>query len=417
MEAQVVSIDTPIPKYIEKNIYNYNIFFNNKEFNLSINIISKEKLKFILSNRDTKNLYEYQSILSLEDFKTMNRYFKMFDSIEELANDLINIIKENNKNIEIIKVYDGKILINIKIIARNENNVTISLEKVEIKNKDKINNLFTLFERLKNDLQVKDKKIMELESKISLINENNKKFEKKMLEELDKRDQKIKLLEEQLNLLKNNVNTNSKEEENNPQSILIKTDNIIDNNNINNIDNNINFENILMNSNIFQDDDEILLLLNNIPYSHNNLNLIYSSKLDGENEEKLLNSYIGKNDIIILVKTDRLRRFGGYIHECFERNKFKKKDNKAFLFNLNKKTIYRSKGGDYSIWRGVNTFDSINFGNGVDLKIYHKFLNKQSNTHQGHNDYDYKDEDYALNGDQTFNISSLEIYQVFLSKK
>ena len=167
------------------------------------------------------------------------------------------------------------------------------------------------------------------------------------------------------------------------------------------------------NSNIFQDEDDIQLLLNNISNNPKDLKLLFNSKVDGENEEKLINTYIGKNDLIFLVKTHKSKRFGGYAHESFEKKNFKKTDFKAFLFNLDKKVIYKSKGGGNSIWRGSNTFNSINFGSGTDLKIFHKFLSEYNKTLQSIYDYDYKGEYYySLNGEEDFNISFLEIYQV-----
>ena len=66
----------------------------------------------------------------------------------------------------------------------------------------------------------------------------------------------------------------------------------------------------------------------------------------------------------------------------------------------------------YTIWRGGNTYDSINFGAGTDLKIFHKFLGKECKTYQKSYNYNYNDEDYALNGEESFNISFLEIYKV-----
>ena len=144
------------------------------------------------------------------------------------------------------------------------------------------------------------------------------------------------------------------------------------------------------------------------------MKLLYDSEIEGENEEKLLNTYTDKNDLIILVKTNKYKRFGGYAHEYFEKNNFRKNDMKAFLFNLDKKEIYKSinKKSVFSIWRGPNTIDSINFGSGTDLKIFHKFFSKECQTNQMSYEYDYKNEQYALNGERYFKISYLEIYQV-----
>ena len=93
-----------------------------------------------------------------------------------------------------------------------------------------------------------------------------------------------------------------------------------------------------------------------------NLELLFSSGIDGENEEKVKSAYINKNDILVLVKTKQNKRFGGYAHESFELNNFLKKDSKAFLFNIDKLKIYKSKNKDCSICRNSYTFNSINFG-------------------------------------------------------
>ena len=302
----------------------------------------------------------------------MNKYFKMFDNIEELETDLISIIKDNN--IEISNILENEIILQLKVLARNDNLVKINLQKVEINEKDKISILFEKYEELKESNNIKDNKILGLENK-------------------------IKSLENDLNEFKN-IFTKFKEEVNH------NFKQIENNNNNNDI-----FSKILKNSNIFEKKEEIELLLNNIQNS-NNLKMIYNSEIDGENEEKLLDAYTMKNDLIILVKTRKSKRFGGYAHECFEKERFNKEDIKAFLFNLDKKKIYVSNNKLYTIWRGGNTYDSINFGTGTDLKIFHKFLGKECKTYQHSCNYNYNDEDYALNGEESFSISFLEIYKV-----
>ena len=399
MEAPVILFNKPTPIIEDKNLINTEVSINGEKFVFNIIIDKEDKILFNLVNQDYSSFAEYKKELTIDNFRNLNKYFKIFDTLDELGNELINLINENSFN---FSYKSNEIMsLNLRICLKTINIVTINLEKCEIKHKEKINKLIDLFNDIKRNLEIKDEKISELENKISLINSYNDNFKKNILEELNKKDQKIKRLEQDLYELKNIVN-NLREEKTKKKE---KTSNICS----------INiFENILKNSSIFQDSDEILFLLNNIPNSQYNIKLLYNSKNEKEDEEKLLNSYTDKTDIIILVKTDKLRRFGGYVHESFKKEKFKQCDKNAFLFNLNKKTIYKSKGNERTIWRGFNTKDSINFGNGVDLKIFHHFTKKQSKTHQGNNDYDYQNEDYALNGEESFNISSLEIYQVLL---
>ena len=317
----------------------------------------------------------------------MNKYFKMFDDLNELENDLINTIKENN--IEITNIIEKEILINLKVFARNNNIVTIKLKQAEINEKDKINILFQKIEELEKNNEIKVKKIVELENKISNISKI-----------IDDKNKKILSLEKEISETKSNLNKFIEEINKKFTKLESKSNVPI-------------YENILVNSNIFQKKEDIQLLLNNISNIPKNLKLLYNSKIEGENVEKLIDTYTDKNDLIILVKTDNSKRFGGYAHECFKKNNFSKSDKKAFLFNLDKKKIYRSRGDTFTIWRGSNTQDSKNFGTGTDLKIYHKFLSSSNKTFQiDFRDYDYDNETYALNGKEDFNIAFLEIYQV-----
>ena len=408
MEAPVVLIEKPTPENKEKNLINVEVSFNDEKYDFNVDITSEDKIKFVLSNKDINNYIEYTNIFNLENFRSINKYFKMFDSLNEIGEDLISIVKENNY--DITNDLNDTVSINLKIFSRSDSLVSIKLEKSENKEKEKISILYDLIKECKRNLETKDAKISELENKIALITKSHETFKENILEELNKKEERIQALEKDIDELKNIVN-NSKTE------IIQKNEKVetIQKNEKKEtyISTNI-FNNILENSNIFQNADEIVFLLEKIPNSHYKIKMVYNSKIDGENEDKLINSYIDKNDLIFLIKTDKLGRFGGYTHESFRKDKFKKSDKNAFLFNLNKKTIYNSTGKERSIWRGFNTSDSINFGNGVDLKIFHKYWKKQSKTHQGNHDYDYRNEDYALNGEESFNISFLEIYQVYL---
>ena len=379
------------PKSEEKNIYNEVILYNEINYIFNINKLNEDKLKFILLNKKTKDTKKYFSIYTLNDFKKLNKYFKMFDDLNELENDLINTIKENK--IDIIKATENEISFNLKVLSRNDNNVIFKLKKAEIDEKDKINILSEKIEELEKNNEIKDKKLIELEKNNEIKDKKLIELENKVtniLQIIEDKNKKIESLEKDINELKKYFNNFNR-----------------DNRPIN-----PKYENILNNSNIFRNKEEIQLLLNNISNNPKNLKLLYNSKIDGENIEKLIDTYTGKNDLIFLVKTIKSKRFGGYAHECFERNNFEKSDKKAFLFNLDTKQIYKSNGKDLSIWRGSITFDSINFGTGTDLRIFHKFLSVDNKTLQVYYDYNYNNDEYALNREKYFRISHLEIYQI-----
>ena len=423
-------VDTPIHKNEEKNLFNIPLLLNEKKFTFSINQINQNKAKFNLLYKENNNNIEYQNIIYLQNFGNMNKYFRMFDNINDLLNDLISVFKENR--FEIQNYTDNLIIINIKLYSRYDNIFTLNLNRVEKDdkdyNKEYIKRLLNEFQK---NMEMKDQKIKDLEDKISYIYNNNEVFKKnikeelkrkyeQIKEELNKKDEQINYINEvlmSLNSYKESILKKLEKKEEQIQNLKNSLSKVMISVNSNKEENNINksqkmsiIENILKNSSILLDKEEIDLLLSYIPDKYT-LNLLYNSKYDKNNEEKLINSYIEKNDIIILLKTDKLQRFGAYAHECFEKYKFKKRDDKAFLFNLNKKIIVKSKGNENTILRDSNSLDSITFGIGEDLKIFHNYCKKQNITHQGDYDYDYKEDKDPISGDETFKISSLEIYQ------
>ena len=90
------------------------LFLNKKDESKIIKLKFKEKiypLEIILSQNNIKlniqekyDLFSYQAIISYQDFLNIHKYFKLFDTINEIYNDLIKgniIIKEideSNKN-------------------------------------------------------------------------------------------------------------------------------------------------------------------------------------------------------------------------------------------------------------------------------------------------------------------------------
>ena len=115
--------------------------------------------------------------------------------------------------------------------------------------------------------------------------------------------------------------------------------------------------------------------------------------------KKLKYACVNENDVLVLVKVKENKRFGWCSHESFELNDFKKKDSKSFLFYVDGLKMYKSKNEGYSIFWNSNVTNSINFWGGTDMKISHKFLTKENYTNpNGNNYYDYKGEEYSLNG-------------------
>ena len=193
-------VDTPIHKNEEKLLFNMPILFNDKKFSFNIYKINENKAKFNLSYKENNDI-EYQNIIIFQNFGNMNKYFRMFNNINDLLNDLISIFKENK--FEIQNYTNNLITINIKLYSRYDNidNIfSLNLNRVEKDDKEYIKVLLNEF---KNNLEIKDQKIKDLENKVNYLYNTNELFKKNILEELKKKDKEINQINEAIISLNN----------------------------------------------------------------------------------------------------------------------------------------------------------------------------------------------------------------------
>ena len=395
---------TPNPIYDKETLLlNTNLEFNNFTYNFSILEIDNHKIKLLIKELENDNenkilliKKKYETKLVFEDLKRSYKYFKMFDNYKEFKIDFVELIKRNP--VKIINIDEDELVLCVDLKTMTNNLMNIPLKKVIISAKEMIDFYIS-------ELKDKGKKIDELNTEITIIKNDIK-----------LKDDKIINLENNINDLKNRVDT-LENKLSDYSELKEKIPNI--EKNLNKYIESINksFTKTLKNSSIFQKAEEIQLLSKSIsPDNEVSFKLVYSSKLYGENSEKLKAAYIGVNDILVIVKTKKNKRFGGYAHESFEDNEFQKRDSKAFLFNLDKMKIYKSRGTAHTIWNF--NLDSIDFGYGTDLRIFHNFLSNENYTNQNHSndnsdhDFDYNEETFALNGEKYFEILYLEIYKI-----
>ena len=398
--------DAPTPYPIaEKEILllNTNLEFNNFIYNFSLLGIDNHKIKLLVKELENDNenkilliTKKYETKLDFEDLKSSYKFFKMFDNYEEAKNDFVELIKRNS--VKIINIDEDELVLCIDLKTMTNNLMNVPLKKVlmsskemidfyisELKDKGKvIDKLNTEIKLIKDDIKLKDEKIVNLETNINDLKNRIDTLEKKISDYSEVKE-KIPNIEKNLNKFIESMNKSNTK--------------------------------LLSNSSIIQKSEEIQLLANSIsPDGDVSFKLVYSSKLYGENSQKLKAAYIGVKDILVVVKTKKNRRFGGYAHESFEDTEFQKKDSRAFLFNLDKMKIYKSKGTSHTIWNF--NLDSIDFGYGTDLRIFHNFLSNENYTNQNHSndssdhDFDYDEETFALNGEKYFEILYLEIYKI-----
>ena len=71
--------------------------------------------------------------------------------------------------------------------------------------------------------------------------------------------------------------------------------------------------------------------------------LLFKSSKDGDKLSKLHDKCDNIQSVLLLIKTNKGIRFGGYTEVGFNNKGNEVNDNKAFIFSLDKKTIYINK--------------------------------------------------------------------------
>ena len=342
----------------EKNFLDFELSYNSKIYKGILSDVNNTKIKINILSFD--NFAKYESLLSLEDFKGLNKYFKMFDTLEELEKDLVGLYNSNKIQIDSLSENNLKICFNVLTLENNR--VIIVLDKAELSDKDKINKLLKENEEIKSKLRMKDSKINQLENE-------------------------IKNLKNDIKNLKNDF-------------INFKS----------NIEEKLKYKNLKSNdldSDIFFNEEEKKLVLNQISNKINYIEKLFSSKIFGEDVNKLKEAYLNKPNLIFAIKTKKGKRFGAYSNRIFEDSLFQKTDEKAFLFSLNHKKIFKSTSSSNDIWK--QSKDSIDFGGGSQIRIFYDFYSNKNYTHTGTN---YGCQTFILNGEEHFSIYIFEIFQV-----
>ena len=196
MDAPIPVVETKKPKIIEeKNLLNFSLFFNEKSYKCSVKEIEESNIKIVATLSDFP-FQIYQNEFNLSDFQNLNRNFRIYDNIKELENDLISYIKQNQ--IRISDHQGDKIILELNLIAKSDNIITIILNR----NKDSLN--INIENAFYEELQKKNKEIDLLKAKLNEI-------EKKRNEDLIQKDKKIFELETRLEKVEKALENNRKE--------------------------------------------------------------------------------------------------------------------------------------------------------------------------------------------------------------
>ena len=336
---------------ITKNNDSYSIIFSLRSNIIEINV----------SNNNLNSNYE--TSLETEDFYKINKYFKQFDSIEEIYDFIIGLDNiENNTTID---------------IEQNFLNLNISLPTIS-KGRQNTNILI----------------------KLSSFNINKN----EIINKLNEKDKEIKILKEKIDYLMNKLCSPGEFE------LYKEAKKLYDNFMKNNMD--------ISKSKIIKSEMDFVPILiglkQRLNKSFDNMKLIYRASRDGDSSKSFHTYCDGKENTLFFIKDRNGRRFGAFANKEWNCDGKWICDSNAFLFSLDHHECYFSKSNNVNgkILYGDESYGPL-FGEDHDLYICDNCLSKK-NTCKQHS-FDYKGKKNALCGSNIFYLEDYETYQLILS--
>ena len=172
-------------------------------------------------------------------------------------------------------------------------------------------------------------------------------------------------------------------------------------------------QNITVKGDIIHSIEELELLTRKMNKNNNKitLNLIYKATTDSDKAKAFHEKCDDAQSTLVLIETDKGKRFGGFTTCSWAGDCQEKKDEDAFVFSLNKMQVYENIPSELAIGCYPN-FGPIFLG--CQIRIYdHAFTNGGTTYEKGLNFN--TEEDYELTGgDKSFNVKEIEVYEVIV---
>jgi hypothetical protein len=386
------------------------------KYNIRIGFTKLKKLKISVNELKGENLL-YQRKLDYSDFLEVDNFFALYNNIEEIMVELDDLIVEN----KIILTPDKdpkKLLFEFDAEVNNKpRRVSITLFKKYNEHMDAINSICKALvaqnqlidkitaenKDLKNKIDYLDKRVAEKEEE-KIILENDSVKGTKDLNDYDKQSE----------LIRHEI----KIQEHNDDFAFISPKSLQE---IKQCDP----KELIDNSKILNHIKELTFLIKkinrNISYTSKqfyNMKLIYRATDDGDTAEMFHKKCDNLSPLLILIKTTKHRRFGGFTQECYEScNEMKGKlDGSAFIFSLDKFKSYDVQEGQKAICT-CKEKGPIFYGNeSCNIYLSDKFFLTKGNVAKKGDRFN-TNEDYEINfGKAKFVTKEIEIYHNYFTK-
>ena len=385
MEAPTAYTNKPILEEII-DIKEYTINLKELQFKIQIGKIKKELnnlINFKVEELNSNSNTFYQSSFSLDDLKNISKLFRVYDSIEEAYNELIEIL--NDKKIFL------ELNLNDIIIHLNISNLSSKLEDISLIIKNQSKSIDKSYDSLINEINELKKKSFEKDIQQKQWKENIE----NQIKELKKENLELKKEIEELKQWKQNTENELKQYQ---QKIQIEQK---------------------IDSKIINSNEEINLLSNRLKKNNQNkkvvFNLIYRASRDGDSPNDYHNKCDGKMNTLCIIQTIKGIKFGGYT-ETIINDSGDNIDSNAFVFSLDKMKIYENLKknecavGHFKNWGPIFRRDAFAIWNQNFFSYNKHTLGSKNQSNFGIMDIDNE----LNNGETYFTVRELEVFQIFL---
>jgi hypothetical protein len=139
------------------------------------------------------------------------------------------------------------------------------------------------------------------------------------------------------------------------------------------------------------------------------LNLLYKATVDSDRAEAFHDKCDQAQSSLVLVETDKGKRFGGFTSCSWAGECIDKKDEDAFIFSLDKMQVYENIPGEEAIGC-YPKFGPIFLG--CQIRIYDNAFAKGGTTFEKGLNYNTEEDFELTGGERIFGVKEIEVYEV-----
>jgi len=170
-------------------------------------------------------------------------------------------------------------------------------------------------------------------------------------------------------------------------------------------------EQICVKGDIIHNTDELEMITRRINKLNKKLtlNLLYKASADSDKASAFHSKCDDAQSSLVLVETDKGKRFGGYTTCSWKGDCIDKKDEDAFVFSLDKMKTYDNIPGEDAVGC-YPKFGPIFLG--CQIRIYDNAFSKGGTTYEKGLNYNTEEDFELTGGDRAFNVREIEVYEV-----